>query len=149
MKQPHRSVHATWSFLLKQRSLAAFCAVNKLHGIKKPVRIITFIVGIREPTIYVTILFAEYKITLSKSDRNSLSGNKKRPLLQKKGNKIINSAKNEIETPLFIFWFLIARWWIFFALEPFGIEPATCGSEKQSWPSHLSQQTNWWNEEND
>jgi hypothetical protein len=39
------------------------------HGIKKQVKIITFIVGgIREPTKYVTILFAEYKITLSKTD---------------------------------------------------------------------------------
>jgi hypothetical protein len=42
--------------------------LERFHGIKKPVKIITFIVGIREPTMYVTILFAEYKITLSKSD---------------------------------------------------------------------------------
>jgi hypothetical protein len=82
--------------------------VLRFHGIKKPVKIITFIVGIREPNIYVTILFAEYKITLSKSNWNSLFENIKRTLLQKVGKKIINSAKNEIETPLFIFWFLIA-----------------------------------------
>jgi hypothetical protein len=88
--------------------LTSHSGTTLLHGIKKQVKIITFIVAIREPTIYVTILFAENKITLSKSDWNSLSEDIKRPLLQKEGNKIINSAKIEIETPLFIFWFLIA-----------------------------------------
>jgi hypothetical protein len=38
------------------------------HGIKKQVKIITFIVCIRELTIYVTILLAEFKITLLKLD---------------------------------------------------------------------------------
>jgi hypothetical protein len=70
------------------------------HGIKKQVKIITFIVGNREPTIYVTFFFAENKITFSKSDRNSLSEDMKRPLLQKERNIIIKRKywrKNPVE----------------------------------------------------
>jgi hypothetical protein len=59
-------IECSYRFSLKSE----YICITAIPGIKKQVKVITFIVGIREPTIYVTILFAEYKITLSKSDWN-------------------------------------------------------------------------------